>query len=97
MKNLINRFFAFANISYTMFTVRSNVKDGRKSPQIKPSAIFLSLILMVLFKKRSLLKFSRSKSHWMMTNGLGMCYSSHREKDCRYFLSTRKESVLWLL
>jgi len=59
MKNLINRFFAFANISYTMFTVRSNVKDGRKSPQIKPSAIFLSLILMVLFKKRSLLKLDQ--------------------------------------
>jgi len=59
MKNLINRFFAFANISYTMFTVRSNVKDGRKSPQIKPSAIFLSLILMVLFKKRSFLKLDQ--------------------------------------
>ncbi len=27
MRNLIDRFFAFANISYTMFTVRSNVKD----------------------------------------------------------------------
>ena len=59
MKNLINRFFAFANISYTMFTVRSNVRDGRKSPQIKPSAIFLSLILMVLFKKRSFLKLDQ--------------------------------------
>ena len=59
MKNLINRFFAFANISYTMFTVRSNVKDGRKSPQIKPSAIFLSLILMVLFKKHSFLKLDQ--------------------------------------
>ncbi len=59
MRNLINRFLAFANISYTMFTVRSNVKDGRKSPQIKPSAIFLSLILMVLFKKRSFLKLDQ--------------------------------------
>jgi len=59
MKNLINRFFAFANISYTMFTVRSNVKDGRKSPQIKPSAIFLSLILMVLFRKHSFLKLDQ--------------------------------------
>jgi hypothetical protein len=59
MKNLINRFFAFANISYTMFTVRSNVKDGRKSPQIKPSAVFLSLILMVLFKKHSFLKLDQ--------------------------------------
>jgi hypothetical protein len=59
MKNLINRFFAFANISYTMFTVRNNVKDGRKSPQIKPSVIFLSLILMVLFKKHSFLKLDQ--------------------------------------
>jgi hypothetical protein len=59
MKNLINRFFAFANISYTMFTVRSNVKDGRKSPHIKPSAIFLSLILMVLFRKHSFLKLDQ--------------------------------------
>jgi hypothetical protein len=42
-----------------MFTVRSNVKDGRKSPHIKPSVIFLSLILMVLFKKRSFLKLDQ--------------------------------------
>ncbi len=59
MKNLINRFFAFANISYTMFAVRSNVKDGRKSPHIKPSAIFLSLILMILFRKHSFLKLDQ--------------------------------------
>lgn len=65
MKNLINRFFTFTNILYTMFAMKSKVKDGRKSPQIPPSAIFLSLMLMVIFKKRSLLKldqFLRVKS-----------------------------------
>jgi len=59
MENLINRFFTFANTSYTMFAVKSKVKDGRKSPQIPPSAIFLSLILMVLFKKHSFLKLDQ--------------------------------------
>jgi len=59
MKNLINRFFTFANISYTMFAVKSKVKDGRKSPHIPPSVIFLSLILMVIFKKHSFLKLDQ--------------------------------------
>jgi hypothetical protein len=59
MKNLINRFFTFANGSYTMFAAKSNMKDGRKEPQIAPSVIFLSLILMVLVKKRSLLKLDQ--------------------------------------
>jgi hypothetical protein len=59
MENLINRFFTFANGSYTMFAAKSKVKDGRKSPQIAPSVIFLSLILMVLLKKRSLLKLDQ--------------------------------------
>lgn len=59
MKNLINRFFTFANGSYTMYAAKSNMKDGRKEPQISPSVIFLSLILMVLFKKRSLLKLDQ--------------------------------------
>ena len=59
MKNLIDRFFTFANISYTMYAAKSNMKDGRKEPQISPSVIFLSLILMVLFKKRSLLKLDQ--------------------------------------
>ena len=59
MENLIKRFFAFANGSYTMFAAKSNTKDGRKSPQIAPSVIFLSLILMVLLKKRSLLKLDQ--------------------------------------
>jgi len=59
MKNLINRFFTFANGSYTMYAAKSNMKDGRKSPRISPSVIFLSLILMALFKKRSLLKLDQ--------------------------------------
>jgi hypothetical protein len=59
MKNLINRFFTFANTSYTMFAVKSKVKDGRKSPQIPPSVIFLSLILMVILKKHSFLKLDQ--------------------------------------
>ena len=42
-----------------MYAAKSNMKDGRKSPQISPSVIFLSLILMVLFKKRSLLKLDQ--------------------------------------
>ena len=42
-----------------MFAAKSNMKDGRKSPQIAPSAIFLSLILMVILKKRSLLKLDQ--------------------------------------
>ncbi len=65
MENLINKFFTFANTSYTMFAAKSKVKDDRKSPQIPPSVIFLGLILMVIFKKRSLLKldqFLRVKS-----------------------------------
>jgi len=59
MKNLTNKFFTFANGLYTMCAAKSNMKDGRKSPQISPSVIFLSLILMVLFKKRSLLKLDQ--------------------------------------
>jgi len=59
MENLINRFFTFANISYTMFAVKSKVKDERKSPHIPPSVIFLSLILMVIFKKHSFLKLDQ--------------------------------------
>jgi len=59
MKNLTNRFFTFANGLYTMYAAKSNMKDGRKSPQISPPVIFLSLILMVLFKKRSLLKLDQ--------------------------------------
>ena len=59
MRNLINRFFTFANRSYTIYAAKGNMKDGRKEPQISPSVIFLSLILMVLFKKRSLLKLDQ--------------------------------------
>ena len=59
MKNLTNRFFTFANGLYTMYAAKSNMKDGRKSPQISPSVIFHSLILMVLFEKRSLLKLDQ--------------------------------------
>ena len=59
MENLIDRFFTFANGLYTMYAAKGNMKDGRKSPQISPSVIFLSLILMVLFKKRSLLKLDQ--------------------------------------
>ena len=59
MKNLINTFFTFANGLYTMYAAKSNMKDGRKQPQVSPSVIFLSLILMVLFKKRSLLKLDQ--------------------------------------
>lgn len=59
MKNLINRFFTFANGLYNMYAAKSKMKDGRKQPQIAPSVIFLSLILMVLFKKRSLLKLDQ--------------------------------------
>ena len=37
MENLLDRFFSFANTFYSMFTVKSKVKDDRKSPQISPS------------------------------------------------------------
>jgi len=57
--SFLPHYCAKSHISYTMFTVRSNVKDGRKTPQIKPSAIFLSLIIMVLFKKHSFLKLDQ--------------------------------------
>jgi hypothetical protein len=50
MENLLDRFFSFANTFYSMFTVKSKVKDDRKSPQISPSVIFLSLLFLVLFK-----------------------------------------------
>jgi len=51
MRNLINRFFAFANISYTMFTVRSNVKEGiRKGYEyVKWTLDFLSELLKTDF------------------------------------------------
>ena len=64
MNNLFDRFLQFTNTSYSMFTVKSKVKDDRKSPQISPSVIFLSLLMLVLFKKHSLLKldqFMRTK------------------------------------
>ncbi len=47
-----------------MFDVKSKVKDDRKSPQISPSVIFLNLLALVLFKKRSFLQldqFNRTK------------------------------------
>jgi hypothetical protein len=56
---MINRFFTFANGLYNMYAAKSKMKDGRKQPQIAPSVIFLSLILMVLFKRRSLLKLDQ--------------------------------------
>jgi len=64
MNNLFDRFLQFANTFYSMFTVKSKVKDDRKSPQIPPSVIFLSLLFLVLFKKRSFLQldqFMRTK------------------------------------
>lgn len=64
MANLLDRFFSYANTFYSMFNVKSKVKDDRKSPQISPSVIFLSLLALVLFKKRSFLQldqFMRTK------------------------------------
>lgn len=64
MNNLFDRFLQFANTFYSMFTVKSKVKDDRKSPQIPPSVIFLNLLFLVLFKKRSFLQldqFMRTK------------------------------------
>jgi hypothetical protein len=64
MENLLGRFFSYANTFYSMFDVKSKVKDDRKSPQISPSVIFLSLLFLVLFKKRSFLQldqFMRTK------------------------------------
>jgi len=42
-----------------MFDVKSKVKDDRKSPQISPSVIFLSLLALVLFRKRSFLQLDQ--------------------------------------
>jgi len=42
-----------------MFDVKSKVKDDRKSPQIPPSVIFLSLSFLVLFRKRSFLQLDQ--------------------------------------
>ena len=39
MENLLDKFLSFANTSYSMFDVKSKVKDDRKSPQISPSVI----------------------------------------------------------
>jgi hypothetical protein len=64
MENLLGRFFSFANTFYSMFDVKYKVKDDRKSPQISPSVIFLSLLVLVLFRKRSFLQldqFMRTK------------------------------------
>jgi hypothetical protein len=59
MENLLDKFLSFANTSYSMFDVKSKVKDDRISPQISPSVIFLSLLILVLFKKRSFLQLEQ--------------------------------------
>jgi hypothetical protein len=59
MNNLFDRFLQFSNTFYSMFTVKSKVKDDRISPQISPSVIFLSLLMLVLFKKRSFLQLDQ--------------------------------------
>ena len=59
MNNLFDRFLQFCNTFYSMFTVKYKVKDDRKSPQISPSVIFLSLLALVLFKKRSFLQLDQ--------------------------------------
>ena len=65
MNNLFNRFIHFSNTFYSMFDIKSKVKDDRISTQIPPSVIFLSLLALVLFKKYSFLQldqFMRTKS-----------------------------------
>lgn len=59
MNNLYDRFIQFSNTFYSMFDVKSKVKDDRISPQISPSIIFLSLLALVLFKKRSFLQLDQ--------------------------------------
>lgn len=59
MNNLFSRFIHFSNTFYSMFDIKSKVKDDRKSPQISPSVIFLSLLMLVLFKKRSFLQLDQ--------------------------------------
>lgn len=64
MNNIFNKFIHFSNTFYSMFDIKSKVKDDRKSPQISPSVIFLNLLALVLFKKRSFLQldqFMRTK------------------------------------
>ena len=59
MEKLFDRFLSFANTSYSMFDVKSKVKDDRISPQIPSSVIFLNLLMLVLFKKRSFLQLDQ--------------------------------------
>ena len=59
MNNLFDRFIQFSNTFYSMFDIKSKVKDDRKSPQIPPSVVFLSLLALVSFKKRSFLQIDQ--------------------------------------
>ncbi|HGE70140.1 TPA: hypothetical protein ENX78_04845 [Candidatus Poribacteria bacterium] len=59
MNNLFDRFIQFSNTLYSMFDIKSKVKDDRKSLQIPPSVVFLSLLALVSFKKRSFLQIDQ--------------------------------------
>jgi len=48
MNNLFDRFIQFSNTFYSMLDIKSKVKDDRKSPQIPPSVVFLSLLALML-------------------------------------------------
>jgi len=61
MDRMIKSFFDFSNQKYLLFAIKGKMKDNRKSPQsqISPSVIFLSLLMLVLFNKGSLLKLDQ--------------------------------------
>lgn len=59
MNNLFKKFIHFSNTFYSMFDIKSKVKDDRKSPQISADVIFLNLLALVLFKKRSFLQLDQ--------------------------------------
>ena len=58
-ERIITRFIDFCNRECLLFAARSELKDGRCRPQIPTSTIFLSLLMLVTFKMRSLLKLDQ--------------------------------------
>ena len=58
-KRIITRFIDFCNRECLLYAAQREMRDNRVRPIIPPSTIFLSLLMLVTFKQRSLLKLDQ--------------------------------------
>ena len=61
-KRIITRFIDFCNRECLLYAAQRDMRDSRVRPIIPPSTIFLSLLMLVTFKQRSLLKLDQMKN-----------------------------------